>query len=120
MHFIVSQILLDSVRVKHFSSFSSVSLKVVPKTVLLGVCLTFLACCVKTSFHGTLMHVAVSVLRRKLYSVTHFTTDIENRSMYPLRSNSDQCQISLLNINAVSVREVMRIKDMISQHEFRS
>ena len=37
----------------------------------------------------------------------------------PLRSNGDQCQISLCNINAFSVREVMRIKDMITRHEFR-
>ena len=37
----------------------------------------------------------------------------------PLRYNSDQRQISLRNINAFSVREVTRIKDMITQHEFR-
>ena len=37
----------------------------------------------------------------------------------PLRSDSDQRQISLRNINAFSVREVMRIYDMITQHEFR-
>ena len=36
----------------------------------------------------------------------------------PLCSNSDQRQISLRNINASSVREVMRIKDIITQHEF--
>ena len=35
-----------------------------------------------------------------------------------LRSNSDQRQISLCNINAFSVREMMRINGMISQHEF--
>ena len=37
----------------------------------------------------------------------------------PLRSNSDQCQITLWNINAFSAKEVMRIKDMITEHEFR-
>ena len=38
----------------------------------------------------------------------------------PVRgSNSDQCQISLCNVNAFSVREVMRIKYAITQHEFR-
>ena len=37
----------------------------------------------------------------------------------PLRSNSDQRQISLCNINAFSVRDVMRIKNVITQHEFR-
>ena len=36
-----------------------------------------------------------------------------------LRFNSHQRQISLCNINAFSVREVMRIKDMITQLEFR-
>ena len=36
----------------------------------------------------------------------------------PLRSNSDQRQISLYNINDFSVREVMRINDIITQHEF--
>ena len=36
-----------------------------------------------------------------------------------LRSNSDQRHISLRNINASSVREVMRTKDIITQHEFR-
>ena len=34
------------------------------------------------------------------------------------RSNSDQCQISLWHSNAVPVREVMRIKDIIKQYEF--
>ena len=34
-------------------------------------------------------------------------------------SISDQRQISLCSINAFSVREVMRIKDMITQHDFR-
>ena len=37
----------------------------------------------------------------------------------PLRSNTDQRQISLCKSNAFSVREVMRIKDMTTQHEFR-
>ena len=37
----------------------------------------------------------------------------------PLRANSGQRQISLFNINAFSFSEVMRIKDMIAQHEFR-
>ena len=36
----------------------------------------------------------------------------------PLRSNSDQRQIYLCNINALSVREAMRIKDMITQREY--
>ena len=36
----------------------------------------------------------------------------------PLR-NGDQRQISLCNSEAFSVREDMRIKDMITQHEFR-
>ena len=36
-----------------------------------------------------------------------------------LSSNGDQRQVSLCNINAFSVREVMRIKVMITQHEFR-
>ena len=38
----------------------------------------------------------------------------------PLRSNQsrDQRQISVWNINALSVREVMRIKDTITRHEF--
>ena len=35
-------------------------------------------------------------------------------SFIPLRSNGDQRQISLSNINAFSVIEVMRIKDMIT------
>ena len=33
----------------------------------------------------------------------------------PLRSDNDQRQISLCNINAFSVIEVTRIKDMITQ-----
>ena len=33
--------------------------------------------------------------------------------------NSIQSQISLCEINAFSVREVMRITDMIIEHEFR-
>ena len=37
----------------------------------------------------------------------------------PSRFSSDKRQISLYNINAFSVREVMRIKDVITQHEFR-
>ena len=37
----------------------------------------------------------------------------------PLHSKSDQHQTSLWNINAFSVREAMRIKDMITEHEFR-
>ena len=37
----------------------------------------------------------------------------------PLRSNTDQRQISLCNVYAFSVREAMRIKDMITQHDFR-
>ena len=37
-----------------------------------------------------------------------------------LRFNTKQRQISPCNINAFSVREVMRIKDMITQHGFRS
>ena len=41
------------------------------------------------------------------------------RILNPVRSSSDQRPISLCNINAFSVREVMRIKDMITQHEFR-
>ena len=35
-----------------------------------------------------------------------------------LGSNSDQRRISLSNINAFSVREVISIKDIITQHEF--
>ena len=35
-----------------------------------------------------------------------------------LRSNSDQRQISLCKISAFSVREVMRIKDKTTQHEY--
>ena len=42
-----------------------------------------------------------------------------NDLLNPLRSNSDQRQNSLCNINAFSVGEVMRMKDMITQHEFR-
>ena len=34
----------------------------------------------------------------------------------PLRSNSDHRQISLCNIDAFSVREIMRIKDIITQY----
>ena len=37
----------------------------------------------------------------------------------PLGSNGDQRQISLCGNNAFSGREVMRIKDAITQHEFR-
>ena len=37
----------------------------------------------------------------------------------PLRSNSEQRKTSFCNVNAFSVREVMRIKDMITQREFR-
>ena len=36
----------------------------------------------------------------------------------PLSPNSDQYQISPCSINAQSIREVMRIKDMITQNEF--
>ena len=36
-----------------------------------------------------------------------------------LRSNSDKRQIFLCNMNAFSVGEVMRIKDMITTREFR-
>ena len=36
----------------------------------------------------------------------------------PLRSNSDQGPISLCSISAFLVRQVVRIKDMITQHEF--
>ena len=43
---------------------------------------------------------------------------VQNALLNPLRSNSDQSQNPLCNINAFSVREVMRIKDMITQHEF--
>ena len=35
-----------------------------------------------------------------------------------LSSNSDQRQISPCNINAYSIPEVMRIKDMITQGDF--
>ena len=34
-------------------------------------------------------------------------------------SSGDRRQISLCNINSLSVREVVRIKDIITQHEFR-
>ena len=34
-------------------------------------------------------------------------------------SYSDQCQMSLCNINSFSVGEVMRIKDLITKPEFR-
>ena len=37
----------------------------------------------------------------------------------PLRTNSDQCQISLCNMNAFAVIQDMRMKDMITQQEFR-
>ena len=40
-------------------------------------------------------------------------------SVNPLRSDSGQRRISLCNINVFPVREVMRIKDMITHHEFR-
>ena len=36
-----------------------------------------------------------------------------------LRSNSDQRQISVCNINVFLVGEVMRLKYMITQHECR-
>ena len=39
-------------------------------------------------------------------------------NLKPLRSNSNQRQTFLCNINAFSAREVMRIKDIITQHEF--
>ena len=38
----------------------------------------------------------------------------------PLRSNSDQRQISLCYINAFLVKEVVRIKDMITQANMNS
>ena len=44
---------------------------------------------------------------------------ISENGFNPLRSNSGQRQISLCNTNTFSVREVMRIKDMITQLEFR-
>ena len=45
--------------------------------------------------------------------------DRVEETVNPSRSNSDQRQISLCNINVLSVSEVMRIKDMITQHELR-
>ena len=45
-----------------------------------------------------------------------FSKAVRNNS---LRANSDQRQIYLCNINAFSVREVMTIKDIITQHELR-
>ena len=60
-------------------------------------------------------------LQLSLFIVMHsLFTDIANALRCSLRSNSDQRQISLCNINAFSVREVTRIKDIITQHEFRS
>ena len=40
-------------------------------------------------------------------------------SVNPLHHNSDQRPISLCNINTFSIRQVMRVKDMITQHESR-
>ena len=37
----------------------------------------------------------------------------------PLHPSGDQRQISLCNIHAFSVREVRRIKDVVTRHEFR-
>ena len=39
-------------------------------------------------------------------------------ALNPLSPNSDQHQISSCNINALSNRVVMRIRDMITQDEF--
>ena len=36
----------------------------------------------------------------------------------PLSPNSDEHQISSCDVNALSIREVMRIEDMITQDEF--
>ena len=44
---------------------------------------------------------------------------VSNPQFNPLRSNSDQCQISPCIINVLLVREVVKIKDMIIQREFR-
>ena len=46
-------------------------------------------------------------------------SSLQTETINPVRSNSDQRQISLRNINTFSIREVMRIKDMITQHESR-
>ena len=55
------------------------------------------------------------------YRQAYFATGLQNLlnvTLNPLRSNGDKRQISLCNIKAFSVRKVMRIKDMITQHEF--
>ena len=49
---------------------------------------------------------------------TTFIGDIKHDVINPLRSNTDQRQTSLCNMNAFSVREVMRIQDVIIQREF--
>ena len=54
-------------------------------------------------------------LKNKRAYYNQVTTKYFNR----LHSNSDQRQISRSNINAFSVREVMRVKDMITQHDLR-
>ena len=51
-------------------------------------------------------------------ALSHFPVEVY--SLNSLRCSSDQRQISLCNINPFSVREVMRIKDMITQHNWDS
>ena len=43
---------------------------------------------------------------------------LDQTTLNPLNPNSDQHQISPCNINAHSIPEVIRIKDMITKGEF--
>ena len=64
-------------------------------------------------------HTELDPGSRRRYGVKHHVMVINGKiSVNPLRPNSDQREVSPCNINAFSVREVMRIKDMITQHEF--
>ena len=45
-------------------------------------------------------------------------TKLKNMNINPLSPNSDLCQTSHCNINGLSVSEVMRIENMITQVKF--
>ena len=62
-----------------------------------------------TGFLALLQVVCFKSSMKKNYIMHNYITH--------LRSNIDQRQISLCNINPFSVSKVMRVKDMITQHE---
>ena len=62
----------------------------------------------------------VSVLETKSDKTKTCTLNmgVVNSVLNPSYSNSNQRQISLCNISALSVRVFLRIKHMVTQHEF--